>query len=65
MSDKEKDKQFREILELNGRLIDLGNDLVLAIEDFARYDNLGQSIHMKNAIENWKENKKENYTAIP
>ena len=62
-----KDRQFKELLELNGKLQELGNELVLSIEK-ADFENArrfkSMTPHMYLAIKNWKKNIEENYKKI-
>jgi hypothetical protein len=52
---KKRDPQFLKLLEMNGRLLDLGADLKDAINHFGAYNktNIGMSPHMKEAVKNW------------
>ncbi len=58
-----KDTQFMEMLELNAKLVDLGKDLVSSIEDYGLFDTGGVSPHMLEAIINFKELLRKEYTS--
>lgn len=59
-----KDKQFLELLRLNGNLVRLGSDLVASINQYGIYSRYGKSPHMKLAVENWNTFIDENLTRI-
>lgn len=59
-----KDKQFKELLELNGKLVELGNNLVQAIEKYGKYSKYGKSPNMEVSVGEWNAFLKKNYIEV-
>ena len=60
-----RDAGILELLRLNGELLRRGEALKKSIENFGRFDGMGPSINMKEAIKAWNEFEKNNFVEIP
>jgi hypothetical protein len=61
---KKKDKQFKELLVINSKLIDLGSDLARAIQDAKYPDGWTMTPHLKDALFAWHDHLNKNYQSI-
>lgn len=62
---KKKKSDLGDLLELNGELQSLANDLVSSIKSYGKFSKHGMSPHMKDAIRNYETFIEGNFTRIP
>lgn len=59
-----KDKQFKDLMDLNQELIILTEEIIESIKMFYPVTTGGMSEHMKTAISNYQEYLKRNYSVV-